>query len=206
MITLGMQVLHAYKACHAELFGDIRAPKLVIEEGVTFVGKTEVNPNKVAPLAPPSRGTEPEPCAEDSRWVTRKSTTGGAAAAHGGTGRCCAARRGPKDHCRATRADRLARDGTARDLIESRNCLAPRDLHEPCGCGPAQPSVTTGRTRPARGCGCSGDTPRVGGKASAAKGHPAGNRSAERRDAQEPHRAACATLGAVEQGQPNEAL
>src|SRR6187401_3387932 len=32
-----------------ELFGDIRAPKLVIEEGVTFVGKTEVNPNKVAP-------------------------------------------------------------------------------------------------------------------------------------------------------------
>jgi cytoskeletal protein CcmA (bactofilin family) len=33
----------------AELFGDIRAPKLVIEEGVTFVGKTEVNPNKVAP-------------------------------------------------------------------------------------------------------------------------------------------------------------
>jgi cytoskeletal protein CcmA (bactofilin family) len=32
-----------------ELFGDIRAPKLVIEEGVTFVGKAEVNPNKVAP-------------------------------------------------------------------------------------------------------------------------------------------------------------
>ena len=32
-----------------ELFGDIRAPKLVIEEGVTFVGKSEVNPNKVSP-------------------------------------------------------------------------------------------------------------------------------------------------------------
>src|SRR5580704_15574932 len=31
----------------AELFGDIRAAKLVIEEGVTYVGKTEVNPNKV---------------------------------------------------------------------------------------------------------------------------------------------------------------
>src|SRR5206468_11792268 len=31
----------------AELFGDIRATKLVVEEGVTFVGKTEVNPNKV---------------------------------------------------------------------------------------------------------------------------------------------------------------
>ena len=36
-----------------ELFGDIRAPKLVIEEGVTFVGKSEVNPNKVTPTAPP---------------------------------------------------------------------------------------------------------------------------------------------------------
>src|SRR5580700_10022402 len=32
-----------------ELFGDIRAAKLAIEEGVTFVGKTEVNPNKVSP-------------------------------------------------------------------------------------------------------------------------------------------------------------
>ena len=30
-----------------ELFGDIRSAKLVIEEGVTFVGKSEVNPNKV---------------------------------------------------------------------------------------------------------------------------------------------------------------
>ena len=37
----------------AELFGDIRAAKLVIEEGVTFVGKSEVNPNKTAPTAPP---------------------------------------------------------------------------------------------------------------------------------------------------------
>ncbi|HZI33142.1 MAG TPA: polymer-forming cytoskeletal protein [Candidatus Binatia bacterium] len=45
----------------AELFGDIRSTKLVIEEGVTYVGKTEVNPNKVTPTAPPpiSRGTEP---------------------------------------------------------------------------------------------------------------------------------------------------
>ncbi|HLX96065.1 MAG TPA: polymer-forming cytoskeletal protein [Verrucomicrobiae bacterium] len=49
----------------AELFGDIRASKLVIEEGVTYVGKTEVNPNKVAPTAPTARPTEapktPEP-------------------------------------------------------------------------------------------------------------------------------------------------
>jgi cytoskeletal protein CcmA (bactofilin family) len=44
----------------AEIFGDIRAAKLVIEEGVTFVGKTEVNPNKVTPsVPPPARGTEP---------------------------------------------------------------------------------------------------------------------------------------------------
>ncbi len=45
-----------------ELFGDVRAAKLVIEEGVTFVGKTEVNPNKVTPTAtpPPSRGESPK--------------------------------------------------------------------------------------------------------------------------------------------------
>jgi cytoskeletal protein CcmA (bactofilin family) len=36
-----------------ELFGDVRSAKLVIEEGVTFVGKSEVNPNKVSPTAPP---------------------------------------------------------------------------------------------------------------------------------------------------------
>jgi cytoskeletal protein CcmA (bactofilin family) len=43
----------------AEVFGDIRATKLAIEEGVTFVGKTEVNPNKVAPTAPTARPVEP---------------------------------------------------------------------------------------------------------------------------------------------------
>jgi len=48
-----------------ELFGDIRAPKLVIEEGVTFVGKSEVNPNKVAPAAPaPATPGEPVKIAE----------------------------------------------------------------------------------------------------------------------------------------------
>jgi cytoskeletal protein CcmA (bactofilin family) len=36
-----------------ELLGDIRAPKLVIEEGATFVGKCEVNPNKATALPPP---------------------------------------------------------------------------------------------------------------------------------------------------------
>jgi cytoskeletal protein CcmA (bactofilin family) len=40
-----------------ELFGDIRAARLVMEEGVTFVGQTEVNPNKVQPTAP--RAGEP---------------------------------------------------------------------------------------------------------------------------------------------------
>jgi cytoskeletal protein CcmA (bactofilin family) len=38
-----------------ELFGDIRAAKLVMEEGVTFVGKVEINPNKVTPTAMPIR-------------------------------------------------------------------------------------------------------------------------------------------------------
>ena len=45
----------------AEVFGDIRAAKLVIEEGVTFVGKTEVNPNKVAPSAVPAKPPHMEP-------------------------------------------------------------------------------------------------------------------------------------------------
>jgi cytoskeletal protein CcmA (bactofilin family) len=41
----------------AELFGDIKAAKLAIEEGVTFVGRTEVNPNKVAPSPTPAPRT-----------------------------------------------------------------------------------------------------------------------------------------------------
>jgi len=51
----------------AELFGDIRATKLVIEEGVTFVGKTEVNPNKVQPTAPPARPAEAPKASETAR-------------------------------------------------------------------------------------------------------------------------------------------
>jgi cytoskeletal protein CcmA (bactofilin family) len=43
----------------AEIFGDIRAAKLAVEEGVTFVGKTEVNPNTVSPTAPVVRPGEP---------------------------------------------------------------------------------------------------------------------------------------------------
>ena len=51
-----------------ELFGDIRTPKLVIEEGVTFVGKSEVNPNKVAPSAPVAPTiTEPVKTAEPAK-------------------------------------------------------------------------------------------------------------------------------------------
>jgi cytoskeletal protein CcmA (bactofilin family) len=42
-----------------ELFGDVRAAKLVIEEGVTFVGKSEVNPNKVSPTPAPAMGAQP---------------------------------------------------------------------------------------------------------------------------------------------------
>src|SRR5215831_4082237 len=50
----------------AELFGDIRAAKLAIEEGVTFVGNTEVNPNKVAPSAAPARNNDlPKPAAPE---------------------------------------------------------------------------------------------------------------------------------------------
>ena len=38
-----------------ELFGDIRAAKLSIEEGVTFVGRAEVNPNKLTSAPPAAR-------------------------------------------------------------------------------------------------------------------------------------------------------
>ena len=49
-----------------EMFGDIRAAKLAIEEGVTFVGKTEVNPNKVAPSVAPARNNDlPRPSAPE---------------------------------------------------------------------------------------------------------------------------------------------
>jgi cytoskeletal protein CcmA (bactofilin family) len=43
-----------------ELFGDVRAAKLVIEEGVTFVGKSEVNPNKVSPTPAAARAEAPK--------------------------------------------------------------------------------------------------------------------------------------------------
>ena len=57
----------------AELFGDIRAPKLVIEEGVTFVGKSEVNPNKASPTAPtPPRGGETPKITEHGTPQPRK--------------------------------------------------------------------------------------------------------------------------------------
>ena len=55
----------------AELFGDIRATKLVVEEGVTFVGKTEVNPNKVSPTAPPPRTSEAPRIPEPAKMVGR---------------------------------------------------------------------------------------------------------------------------------------
>jgi cytoskeletal protein CcmA (bactofilin family) len=55
----------------SELFGDIRAAKLVIEEGVTFVGKIEVNPNKVSPTGPASRSGESARAVEGSRTPGR---------------------------------------------------------------------------------------------------------------------------------------
>lgn len=45
----------------AELFGDIRASKLVIEEGATFVGKCDVNPNKAVPSTLPGAAAAPKP-------------------------------------------------------------------------------------------------------------------------------------------------
>src|ERR1700722_18870091 len=49
-----------------EVFGDVRASKLIIEEGATFVGKCDVNPNKSfpapsTPQTPPLPGGAPAP-------------------------------------------------------------------------------------------------------------------------------------------------
>ena len=54
-----------------EMFGDIRAAKLAIEEGVTYVGKTEVNPNKISPTAMPSRSGEAPRVAESPKAILR---------------------------------------------------------------------------------------------------------------------------------------
>jgi len=53
------------------LFGDIRASKLAVEEGVTFVGKTEVNPNKVSPTAPTARPGETAKAPEAAKPALR---------------------------------------------------------------------------------------------------------------------------------------
>jgi len=55
----------------AVLQGDLKAARLVIEEGATFVGKSEVTPNKVAlkqsePARPPQQG-EPQKQAAGAR-------------------------------------------------------------------------------------------------------------------------------------------
>jgi cytoskeletal protein CcmA (bactofilin family) len=60
----------------AELFGDIKASKLAIEEGVTFVGKTEVNPNKAAPSPAPAPRLGGDRAADNLR-VSELSKAGG---------------------------------------------------------------------------------------------------------------------------------
>jgi len=37
---------------HAVLHGDLKAARLVIEDGATFVGKSEVTPNRIAMKTP----------------------------------------------------------------------------------------------------------------------------------------------------------
>ena len=54
-----------------ELFGDIRATKLVVEEGVTFVGRADVNPNKTSPTAAAGRSGESAKPPELSRPAGR---------------------------------------------------------------------------------------------------------------------------------------
>lgn len=42
-----------------ELIGDIRAAKLVIEDGVTFVGRADINPGKPVPSTPAAHPLRP---------------------------------------------------------------------------------------------------------------------------------------------------
>jgi cytoskeletal protein CcmA (bactofilin family) len=44
----------------AQLIGDLKAARLMIEEGATFVGKSEVTPNKIAMKQPPEVVRTPE--------------------------------------------------------------------------------------------------------------------------------------------------
>jgi cytoskeletal protein CcmA (bactofilin family) len=45
---------------HAVLMGDLKSARLIIEEGATFVGKSEVTPNKVAMKQPEIVRGEPK--------------------------------------------------------------------------------------------------------------------------------------------------
>lgn len=54
-----------------EIVGDIRAARLVIEEGVIFVGKAEVNPSHLAPTAPPPRPGDTPKATDPSRPAGR---------------------------------------------------------------------------------------------------------------------------------------
>jgi len=55
---------------NAHLFGDVKASRLVIDEGVTFVGKCDVNPSasKIEALRP-----EPEPAADKEEQPDKAS-------------------------------------------------------------------------------------------------------------------------------------
>jgi len=51
----------------SQLNGDLKAMRIVIEEGATFIGKSEVTPSKsAAPAAPSARQTAPEPARSKS--------------------------------------------------------------------------------------------------------------------------------------------
>ncbi|HET6406563.1 MAG TPA: polymer-forming cytoskeletal protein, partial [Chthoniobacteraceae bacterium] len=52
----------------AVLMGDLKAARLVIEEGATFVGKSEVTPNKVAMKQP---GVSPAEAPKQGAVVNR---------------------------------------------------------------------------------------------------------------------------------------
>jgi cytoskeletal protein CcmA (bactofilin family) len=48
----------------ARLTGDIKAKRLTVEDGVTFIGRSEVNPSGAAVSAPPAQAKAPVPAAK----------------------------------------------------------------------------------------------------------------------------------------------
>ena len=57
---------------NTELFGNVRAARLVIEEGATFVGQSDISPNKVVP--PGAQPSPPAAGAKNAELAVKSAT------------------------------------------------------------------------------------------------------------------------------------